>query len=425
MKMKRTAWWADGDAVKGEPVPCYKGEVAVVRLDWTVAGWKLTLSNGIVHECKTLSSVGWDSGLKDVTVFLLPDGLGNEKQFRNAVPKAIRNAAYEARSKHQKKEAKKAQENLSPSIPITREQGIDTRREAGYSTKVPNHVPSQGLKEKQAMAKTLKVSRAKVVELFQALDFKTADKWNDKRLVEKMQGLPTMVDDDTDAEDEELNKLLKDLLKAMEKDTGIELTADDDGAEEEEAEEEKPAKKPAKKAPAKAAKEEEEEDEEEAESNEDDEEEGDEDSDEDDSEDEAEEEEEEEEEEVKPAKKPAKAPKEEAKPAKKPAKAAAKADDDEEEDEKVPVKKEKKAPPKPGKKGPGVIQTIIACLRKASEKKPTTKDAILAVLVETFPEREEKAMKSTISSQIPSGLKVEKGLIVQSNDKGVWLPKEE
>jgi hypothetical protein len=72
----------------------------------------------------------------------------------------------------------------------------------------------------------------------------------------------------------------------------------------------------------------------------------------------------------------------------------------------------------------GVIQTIIDCLKKASSKNPVTKEDILEVLKEKFPDRVESAMKSTVSSQIPSGLRAEKGFEVQKNDKGYWLPKD-
>jgi hypothetical protein len=88
----------------------------------------------------------------------------------------------------------------------------------------------------------------------------------------------------------------------------------------------------------------------------------------------------------------------------------------------VTIKKaaEKQSPK--GKRGVGVIATIVECLKGASEKFPVTKEAILEVLKVKFPDREERAMKSTVSSQIPSGLKTEKGFIVKNNAKGYWLP---
>lgn len=73
-------------------------------------------------------------------------------------------------------------------------------------------------------------------------------------------------------------------------------------------------------------------------------------------------------------------------------------------------------------KKPGVIARIVTLLRDASPTKPITKEQILADLVETFPDRKRDAMKSTIGSQIPCGLKTEKNLDVQSDDDGgYWL----
>jgi hypothetical protein len=74
------------------------------------------------------------------------------------------------------------------------------------------------------------------------------------------------------------------------------------------------------------------------------------------------------------------------------------------------------------KKKPGVITRIVELLRAATKKKPITKEEILADLVKQFPDRVPQAMKSTISSQVPSCLKTEKGLIVKTNGKGgYWL----
>lgn len=83
-------------------------------------------------------------------------------------------------------------------------------------------------------------------------------------------------------------------------------------------------------------------------------------------------------------------------------------------------KRDPSAPRAP--RGVGVIATIIECLKGATKKKPISKETILKVLIEKFPDRQPGAMKSTISSQIPSGLKVEKKIEVQgSNEKGWWL----
>lgn len=72
----------------------------------------------------------------------------------------------------------------------------------------------------------------------------------------------------------------------------------------------------------------------------------------------------------------------------------------------APAKKEgeKKAPKQSGH---GVIATIVACIEGAG-KKGITKDEILAVLVKTFPEKEEKSMKSTINVQVPARISKER-----------------
>lgn len=75
----------------------------------------------------------------------------------------------------------------------------------------------------------------------------------------------------------------------------------------------------------------------------------------------------------------------------------------------------------PAAKKPGVIAVILETLRSATEKKPASREAILAILIDRFPERAPAAMKSTVSSQVPSGLKAEKGLICSKNEKGYWL----
>jgi len=466
--------WAADRGRKGEPLPLQKGEIAVIKIHFLEEdGWRLRLSDGRKVIRKVLSGVGFCSNLKDSVTYIVNDKNGEERQFRNAVPKSIRQVADKAwRDFESQKEAKRNVQSNLPVIPIISTQGIDSPPRRRYIERVVIRVLSR-LKEKQAMAKTLKVARAEVVELFKALDYGTADKWNDKRLAEKLQGLPKLIDDDTEVEDEKLAKLLKSLLKAMEAGTSIELTVeeeveekpakkgkkdekpaksskksqkdedeDEDSDDEEESEEdeeeeseeedsddeeesedededsdedeeeEKPAKKSSKKEAksSKKSKKDEDEDEEEEEEDEDEEEES---EDDEDSDDEDEDEDEDE--------KPAKKSKDKGK-AKKSSKKDE--DEDEDEDEKVPVKK--KAPPKPGNKGPGVIQTIIKCLREASKKKPISKDKILAKLVKAFPDREEKAMKSTISSQIPSGLKTEKGLEVKTDGEGgFWLPAED
>lgn len=75
-------------------------------------------------------------------------------------------------------------------------------------------------------------------------------------------------------------------------------------------------------------------------------------------------------------------------------------------------------------KRPGVIATIVEMLSQASEKAPVEKSVILAKLVERFPDRPEANMKSTLMMQVPSGLKIEKRIIVRSNEHGYWIDKK-
>ncbi len=78
--------------------------------------------------------------------------------------------------------------------------------------------------------------------------------------------------------------------------------------------------------------------------------------------------------------------------------------------------------PAAGKK-PGVVAKIVEILRAASKKNPVTKEEVLKQLVAAFPERSPQAMKSTVASQIPSCLRIEKKLIVETDKKGgFWLP---
>ena len=86
-----------------------------------------------------------------------------------------------------------------------------------------------------------------------------------------------------------------------------------------------------------------------------------------------------------------------------------------------PAAAKKTGPKKAGGEGkPGVIATIISLLQKG----PITKADILAELVKTFPDREEKAMKSTINIQVPGRLIKDKSLdVVEVKDKG-WKIKK-
>lgn len=80
-------------------------------------------------------------------------------------------------------------------------------------------------------------------------------------------------------------------------------------------------------------------------------------------------------------------------------------------------------------KRPGVLAKMVECLEAASEKSPVTKESILEVLVKAFPDREEAKMKSTLSMQMPSGLRTEKKIILGSKTlpegrKGYWIDKK-
>lgn len=83
----------------------------------------------------------------------------------------------------------------------------------------------------------------------------------------------------------------------------------------------------------------------------------------------------------------------------------------------------KKAPVKRTKFA-GVIASIVEELTKATKSKPMTKDALLAQLVERFPDRGDDAMKRTIACQVPSRLLSDKGIKVEKNDEqpaGYWI----
>jgi hypothetical protein len=73
------------------------------------------------------------------------------------------------------------------------------------------------------------------------------------------------------------------------------------------------------------------------------------------------------------------------------------------------AKKEKKP------KGPGVISTIVGCIEGAG-KDGVTKDEILAELIKTFPDREEKSMKNTVNVQVPNRINKEKFPIEKLED---------
>lgn len=87
-------------------------------------------------------------------------------------------------------------------------------------------------------------------------------------------------------------------------------------------------------------------------------------------------------------------------------------------------KGEKKAAKEKKEKGPGVIDTIIECLKAASKTNPVTKAEILAKLVKRFPDRREEAMKTTLNIQCPTRLRDgSHALPIDKNEKGFFLTK--
>lgn len=78
---------------------------------------------------------------------------------------------------------------------------------------------------------------------------------------------------------------------------------------------------------------------------------------------------------------------------------------------------EPKAKKEPVAKGPGVISTIVDLCRE-SGKKGISKDEILQSLKTTFPDRGEKAMKATISVQVPGRINKEKDFTLTKKEDG-------
>lgn len=87
----------------------------------------------------------------------------------------------------------------------------------------------------------------------------------------------------------------------------------------------------------------------------------------------------------------------------------------------------------PSEKRPGVLAKMIEVLSNASGNDPVTKDDVLEVLVEAFPDRDPAKMKATLAMQMPSGLRVEKKIILGVKDvrqadnsfkKGYWIDAE-
>ena len=83
------------------------------------------------------------------------------------------------------------------------------------------------------------------------------------------------------------------------------------------------------------------------------------------------------------------------------------------------TKKAKTAKSKEPRK-PGVIATIAKHVEKATKRKPISKEQLLEILVDEFPDRESDSMKRTIDVQLPARLRKEKDLNIVRNDKGSY-----
>ena len=108
-----------------------------------------------------------------------------------------------------------------------------------------------------------KVSTQAATKLFMDLEFPTAAKWSSSRLEKKMEGLPDVIDEDTDAG--ESGDLLEEVLLALDNDESVKVVSNDIPEEEEvvvekyvgdfgETVEKKVLKKSAKKKPVKKKK---------------------------------------------------------------------------------------------------------------------------------------------------------------------------
>lgn len=73
-------------------------------------------------------------------------------------------------------------------------------------------------------------------------------------------------------------------------------------------------------------------------------------------------------------------------------------------------------------RGPGVLRSIRDLLMAASEKKPITKEAVVAELKKEFPDRDVAKLAVTVSNQIPSRLRIVRGLHVWRSEQGYWIP---
>lgn len=213
------------------------------------------------------------------------------------------------------------------------------------------------------MSDVFKIKQADAVALCIAVGYANADKYNSTRLQQRTASLDEVITPEVmeSITEPKVKKRAKQLLAALQQGATVEVAGEDAPAKEEADAPKPPKNGKAKKGKEKAGPAAEEEPAEE---------------------------------------KPAKKPKGGKKPEEKPA-------------------KDKKSKSEPAK-GDGVIATIAGLLMKASEKKPTTKQAVLDELVKKFPDRDAKSMQSTINHQIPSYLK-KAGYKVEKSDRGYWI----
>lgn len=219
-----------------------------------------------------------------------------------------------------------------------------------------------------------KFTRASVVEIFESLGFSGAGKWKKERLHGRVLSLPKSMTDES-LGDDDLDRLVQELIQCVKDGDEIEIVQDDEEAAEDvvKDESETPLTKAKKK--GKKSKEPEyedvEDDEEEATAEDD------------------------VVEEVAVTKK--------AKPAKtKPAKSKTKKDG-------------------PVKNKPGVITSIIEILQGTSKKNAVTIDDVVSQLIERFPDRPEKGMRSTVQTQVR--YRLPKQYNVQAADGRYWIAK--
>lgn len=210
----------------------------------------------------------------------------------------------------------------------------------------------------------MQVTKVKAVSLLVALGVATAKKWSVARLTKEIRKINTLVEEDQEVDGDGNQELLDELLEAIENETEITVVE-------------------GKKAAGKGT-----------------------------------------------AKKGAKGTKKKSTKKKTP---PADEDEEEEDEEEAPAPKKGKkktaadgkgGKTKKGKKPPkkvGVIATIIEILKKATSKKPVSKDDIVTQLADAFPERDADSMRKTVNVQVPTRIQGDKGLTVNKNDNGYWI----